>query len=139
MLQEFEHQDFIQLTDKFVPEYGKCDTDLGEILRATMRIYYNFYKYRLGNNVSGSLVYLKERLGLPDNDTYYTIYKYAVGRVYQGNYKHDKLHIAIDKLVHDVYQYVKEHQTELENAPNEDDLSDYELYSDVECSSDEDF
>lgn len=53
------------LWDELVPAEGRCETLEGETLRASSRIYHDYYNNGFGNNWSGALNFLDRHLGVP--------------------------------------------------------------------------
>jgi hypothetical protein len=56
--------EYDRLFKALVPAEGPCDTLQGEILRASSRIYYDYYNNGFGNDWSGAYNFLDEHLGL---------------------------------------------------------------------------
>jgi hypothetical protein len=58
-------EEYQRLWDELVPDSGPCETLEGETLRASSRIYRDYYNNGFGNNWSGALTFLDEHMGMP--------------------------------------------------------------------------
>lgn len=119
--------------DKFVPVSGNCDTLAGELVRAASRLGYDFYNNGMGNNTSGALNFLQQNSAI-DDDVYSTIYEYTRGRVYNGNYDGDKLHLAIEKCIDQTLAMIV-NNPQLMTIENTEDMFDYEEEEQRFCES----
>jgi hypothetical protein len=57
--------EYNELFERLVPTSGPCETLEGELLRASSRIYHDYYNNGFGNNWSGAFNFLDTHVGLP--------------------------------------------------------------------------
>lgn len=105
-----------------MPMMGRCDTVAGELIRAVSKLGYDFYNNGMGNNTSGALNFIGQYPAL-DAKTFSTIYEYTRGRVYNGRYEGDALHVAIEHMIDSVLEMIVRNPI-LETLPNEVDMLD---------------
>jgi hypothetical protein len=106
---------------ELVPAMGKCETLEGELLRASSKIYYDFFNNGFGNNWSGPLNYLDKHMSL-DKQTYDGLVFYSRGRIYDGEVEESKMHDLLDNLVCSVLDIIAKG----ERRPNPNDMYDEE-------------
>ena len=116
--------EYNQMVNDLVPVMGNCDTLAGELLRSATRLAYDFYNNGMGNNTSGAVNFLYEKSAI-DHATYRTIYDYSRGRVYQGGYNGDTLHVAIENAIDQTVGMIV-HNPVLLTIENTEDMFDYE-------------
>lgn len=104
------------LNAALVPSSGACDTVEGELLRAVSKIYYDAYNNDGGNNMSGPLRYLKERLPGFKSDWFGTLEEPAHGN---GGYSKAGYE-ALEEMADTTIRYVKAKNGKY--TPNEEDM-----------------
>lgn len=113
-----------KMTEELVPASGNCETVAGELIRAASRLGYDFYNNGMGNNTSGAANFLMEKGAIQDG-TYHTVYEYTRGRLYNGNYNGDGLHLAIESVVDQTVEFIL-NNPQLMTMENTEDMFDYE-------------
>jgi hypothetical protein len=100
--------------EQWVPTSGKCETLAGELVRAAARIKYDYLNNGFGNNWTGALNFLDQKLDLP-RKAYAKLTKYANCRcapdtktMYQKN--EDPILLAIEKVENTVIAFVAENR-----------------------------
>ena len=83
-----KHKEWNTQLSKLVPLSGKCETLKGEIYRAAVKIYYDFFNNGFGNNWSAPAQFLINHVPL-SNDVEQFLYDHGCGNCYdevQSNY-----------------------------------------------------
>lgn len=104
------------LNSALVPSSGACETVEGELLRAVSKIYYDAYNNGGGNNVSGPLCFLKEKLPGFKSEWFSAIEEPAHGN---GGYSKADYGI-LEEMTDTTIRYVKSKNGKY--TPNEDDM-----------------
>ena len=123
------------LFDELVPKEGKCESLAGEMVRAAVRLRYDFYNNGMGNNTSGALNFLRHH-SVIDKQLADYVRPYTTGRLYDGVYEGDFFQVAIDTIVEMTEKFVTSNpQTmTIDNATDmfefSDDDLEYEEYFD---------
>jgi hypothetical protein len=111
-----------------VPSEGRCATLEGEMLRASSRIYHDYYNNGFGNNWSGAHRFLDKHLGLRSSERK-MLGRYARGRICkrsEGQYgSNDPIAIALEDIATRVVEWVLTVEKTGFNENNED-MFDYQ-------------
>jgi hypothetical protein len=126
-----KHQNLYEIKNaELVPYEGKCDTVEGEMLRATAKLYYDYYNNGMCNNTSGPAKFLmiqddELKLGVKDQieKIYYNSNNAGYGSV--------NLEVELEQLCDVVIEYLGEHS----GTVNTKDMYDYQ---DEDLREDED-
>jgi len=113
-----------RLYAKLVPQCGKCDTVEGELLRASSRIYHDYYNNGFGNNWSGALNYLDQHFGLKAGERR-LLRAYARGKIVKRSTYNTNT--AIPAALEGIAERVVQHVALAEVTgltPNSDDMFD---------------
>lgn len=104
-------EDYNRLQEKLVPTSGKCDTLEGELLRASSRIYYDYYNNGFGNNWSGAYNFLDLYLGLKASEQK-LLKRYSIGKICKRTNvmytENDEVATALEEIGERVVRYVLE-------------------------------
>jgi hypothetical protein len=117
--------DYDRLVDA-MPWSGNCETTAGEMIRAASKLGYDFYNNGMGNNTSGAVNFL-DKMGVFDYDRtniFGKIYEYTRGKIYNGNYKGDDLHLAIEQMIDLTLEMIRKNPS-LETQENTYDMLDF--------------
>lgn len=109
-----------------VPPEGKCETLEGELIRASSRIYYDYYNNGFGNNWSGAFKFLDEHLGLKRTERN-LLKSYARGRMVSRNRFNtdDRIPVALEEICGRVVQKILDmEKNKIAFTPNPGDMFD---------------
>ena len=124
--------EYNRLRSELVPDYGKCDTLEGELLRASSRIYYDYYNNGFGNNWSGAYNFLDEHLGLTASERK-ALRGYARGKIInRARYGRDT---AIASVLENLSNRVVNHILNIERSGNGWTLNHGDMFELQEKSS----
>ena len=117
-----KHQNLYEIKyPELVPYEGKCDTVEGEMLRATAKLYYDYYNNGMCNNTSGPALYLMVK-----NDELKLGVKDQIAIIYHNSnnagYGTVNLEVELEQLCDAVLEYIGEHS----GTPNTKDMYDYQ-------------
>lgn len=116
--------DYDRLWGALVPLQGKTGTLEGECLRSVSRLYYEFYNNGGGNNVSGSLVFLKERFPGFENAWWDELGPHVTGWGPVGS-QEDAVFATVETIVDSVVGWIASREGEL--TPSEESLHDFQV------------
>jgi hypothetical protein len=126
-----KHQNLYEIKyPELVPYEGKCDTVEGELLRATAKLYYDYYNNGMCNNTSGPALYLMVK-----NDELKLGVKDQIAIIYHNSnnagYGTVNLEVELEQLCDAVLEYIGEHS----GTPNTTDMY---VYQEDDLREDED-
>jgi hypothetical protein len=127
-------KEYEALYQLLVPEMGNCKTLEGEMLRASCRLYYDYYNNGMCNNTSGAARFLMAKLPLTD------VTRVALDEIYDecnsGGYSTADLEGPLEVIANEVMAYIISKDEKY--TDNTEDLFDYQEPDFVEEEDDYD-
>lgn len=129
-----KHQVFYDVQfEALVPDMGKAPTKEGEMLRATSKLYYDYYNNGMCNNTSGAANFLMESPIAKKVEK-------ELERVYDacntGGYTSKNLELELEAVVNEVLEYIISKDGNYE--PNTVDMYDFQEPTDYDDDIEED-
>lgn len=131
--------------ERLVPSSGNAGTVLGEMLRATSRIYYDYYNNGMCNNTSGAVNFLYDCFNNISNSGNFPELLIALNHVYNecntGSYTSVDLKAELETIVNFVVVFTHNHlDDKVYNEPSDVNMFDFQDddYDDDDYFSDED-
>ena len=131
-----------KLYDALVPGVGSCATVEGELLRASCKLYYDYYNNGMCNNTSGAARFIQAKLAMPENvnSALSDIYNECNGGGYTNKNLENQLELLADYIIQNIASKNGEYQANSEdmwsyNEPDNDDDDEPYAYG---CDEDDD-
>ena len=121
--------EYERLFAMLVPAEGKCNTVEGELLRASSKIYHDYYNNGFGNNWSGAYKFLDVHFGLKTSERK-ILHKYAKGKIAPRNdaqySSDDKIAATLESLAERLMIAILDVERRGNGfTPNNEDMWDY--------------